>query len=154
MLVSASSYKLGPERSILYYCFTTAVLLLYFCFTTRSLIDINKTVKKHAEIVPSFIGAHAFSGCDSVPKLYGIGKKTVIKAFKDQNLSLSCLGGTATSLTNVYAESRKLISSCYGVKNVNNLSEVRFSMFFVPTIKLASGTVACSQDLRKWTCDR
>ena len=54
--------------------------------TTLSLININETAKKHAEIVPSLIGAHALSGCDSVPKLYGTGKKTVIKHLKDQNL--------------------------------------------------------------------
>ena len=97
--------------------------------TTRSVIDINETAKKHAKIVSSLIGAHALSGCDSVLKLYGIGKKTVIKHLKDQNLSLSSLGDTAASLANVYAESTKLISSCYGVKNVNNLSEVRFSVW-------------------------
>ena len=44
--------------------------------STQSLIEINKTAKKHAEIVPSLIGAHALSGCDSVSKLYGIGKKS------------------------------------------------------------------------------
>ena len=61
--------------------------------SSRSLIDINETAKKHAEIVPSHIAAHALSGCDSVPKLYGIGKKTIIKHLK-QNLSLTRLGDT------------------------------------------------------------
>ena len=92
--------------------------------TTWSLIDTDETAKKHVKIVPSLIGAHALSGCDSVPKLYGIGKKTVIEHLKDQNLSLSNLGDTAASLANVYAKSTKLISSCYGVKDANNLSEV------------------------------
>ena len=63
-----------------------------------------------------------------MPKLYGVGKKAVIKHLKDQNLSLSSLGDTAASLANVYAESTKLISSCYCAKNANNLSEVRFSV--------------------------
>ena len=54
--------------------------------TSRFLVDINETAKKHAKTVPSLIGAHALSGCDSVPKLCGIGKKTVIKHLKDQNL--------------------------------------------------------------------
>ena len=96
--------------------------------TTKLLIDINETAEKHAEIVRSLIGVHALSGCDSVPKLYGVGKKAVIKHLKDQNLSLSSLGDTAASLANVYAESTKLVSSCYGVKNANNLSEVRLSI--------------------------
>ena len=72
--------------------------------TSRSLIDINETAKKHAEILPSLIDAHALSGCDSVPELYGTGKKTVIKNLKDQNLSLSSLEDTAGSLANVYAK--------------------------------------------------
>ena len=79
--------------------------------TSRSLIDINETAKKHAEILSSLIDAHALSGCDSVQKLYGNGKRTVIKHLRDQNLSLSSLGDTAASLTNVYVKSTKLISS-------------------------------------------
>ena len=51
--------------------------------TSRFLIDINETAKKHAEILPSLIDARALSGCDSVPKLCGTGKKTVIKHLKD-----------------------------------------------------------------------
>ena len=55
--------------------------------TSRSLIDINDAAKKHAEIVPSLIGAHALSGYDSVSNLYGIGNNTVIRHIKDENLS-------------------------------------------------------------------
>ena len=108
--------------------------------TTRSLIHINETAKKHTKIVSSLIVAHALSGCDSVAKLYGIGKKTVIKRLKVENLSLSSLGDTAASLSDVYAESTKLISSCYGVKNANNLSEVRFSVWRKRTGKKLTST--------------
>ena len=108
--------------------------------TSRSLIDINEVAKKHAEIVPSLISAHALSGSDSVPKLYSIGNNIVIKHLKDQNLSLSSLGDTAVLLANVYAESIKLISSCYGVKNANSLSEVRFSVWGKRTRKKLTST--------------
>ena len=64
-----------------------------------------------------------------MPKLYGTGKKTVIKHLKDQNLSLSSLSDTAATFANVYAKSTKLISSYYGIKNTNKLSEVRFSVW-------------------------
>ena len=94
--------------------------------TSQSLIDINEIAKKDPEIISSPITANALSGFKSLPKLYGIGKITVIKHLKDQNLSLSSEGDTAASLANVYAESTKLFLSCYCVKNVNNLSEVRF----------------------------
>ena len=94
--------------------------------TSQSLIDINEIAKKDPEIISSPITANALSGFKSVPELYGIGKITVIKHLKDQNLPLSSEGDTAASLANVYVESAKLILSCYCVKNVNNLSEVRF----------------------------
>ena len=55
--------------------------------TTRSLIDINRTAKKHAKIVPSLIGAHELSGCDYVPKLYGIDKKTIINLISHRKLN-------------------------------------------------------------------
>ena len=44
--------------------------------TSQSLIGINEAAKKHAETL--LIGAHALSGSDSVPNLYGIRNKTVI----------------------------------------------------------------------------
>ena len=108
--------------------------------TSWSLIDINETDKKHAEILPSLIDARALSGCDFVPKLYGTGKKTAIKHL-DQNLSLPSLGDTAASLANVYAKSTKLISSNYGIKNTNNLSEVRFSIWGKRTGKKLTSTL-------------
>ena len=59
--------------------------------TSQSLIDINETTKKHAEIVPSRIGAHTPSVCDYIPDLSGVINKTVIKHLKHQNLSLPSL---------------------------------------------------------------
>ena len=56
--------------------------------TSRSLIDINETTKKTAEIFTSPVGVHALSGCDYILKLYGIVNKTVTKHLKNQNLSL------------------------------------------------------------------
>ena len=108
--------------------------------TTRSLIDIKKTAKKHGETVPWLIGVHALSSRDSVPKLYGIENKTVIKHLKNQNLSLPSLGDTAESLTNFYGKSTKLTSSSYGVKNMNNLSEVWFSFWGKRTGKKLTST--------------
>ena len=108
--------------------------------TNRDLIDINETVKKHTEILPKLIDARALSGCDSVPKLYGTGKKTVTKHLRDRNLSLSSLGDTATTLANAYDKNTKLISSYYGIKNTNNLSEVRFSVWGKRTGKKITST--------------
>ena len=116
VLLTVYVFQQGCESKVLMEAFDTS----------RSPIDINEASKKHTEIVPSLIRAHAVSSCDSVPKLYGIGNKTLIKHLKDQNLSLSSLGEDATSFATVYAASARLISSCYGVKNANSLSEVQF----------------------------
>ena len=101
---------------------------------------LMKAAKKHAEIFPSLIGDYGLSGCNSVSKLYGIGNKTAIKHLKYQNLSMSSLGDTAASMTNVYAESAKLISSCYGVRNTNSLSEVLFPLWGKRTGKKLKST--------------
>ena len=45
----------------------------------RSLIDIQKTVHQHKQIIHSLIPAHALSGCDTVAYLCGIGKDTALK---------------------------------------------------------------------------
>ena len=185
-------------------------VLMEDCNTSWSLIDINDTwwygsrslsssktfegvfivPVKHkvyvclcssTEVVSSPIDASAFSGCNSVPKLYGTEKKIAIKHLKDQILSLSCLEDAAASLANVYAKSTKFVSSCHGIKNKNNSSAVGssargkwtgnklthqphswcsylllqsssfYSISYMITIKLAFGTVVCSQNLRKRT---
>ena len=108
--------------------------------TSRSLTDFDETAKKHTEILLSLTDACALSGCNSMPKLYSTGKKAVIKYLKDQNLLLSSLEDTATSLGNVYAKSTQLISSYYGIKNMNNLSEVRFSVWGKRTRKKLTST--------------
>ena len=45
--------------------------------SNRNVIDIRKTAEKQKDVVPSFLRAHALSGCDSLPKLYDLGKKSV-----------------------------------------------------------------------------
>ena len=50
--------------------------------------SINEAVKKYKSVVPSILAAHALTGCDSVPKLYGIGKAEEINALKTVSLSV------------------------------------------------------------------
>ena len=95
--------------------------------SNRSVIDINEISRKNADIVSSLIAAHALSGCDSVPKLFGIGKKTVVKILK-QNISLTRLGNTNSPIKEIYEESSRLVAACYGVKNETSLSKVRFTV--------------------------
>lgn len=45
----------------------------------RPVIDIKATVDKHSAIVPQLLGAHALTGYDTVPQMFGIGKSTALK---------------------------------------------------------------------------
>ena len=40
----------------------------------RKVIDIQATVEKHHDIIPSILAGHALSGCDTVAACYGVGK--------------------------------------------------------------------------------
>ena len=144
------------------------VLIAKTFSTSRPLIDINETARKHAEILLSLIDTHAIFGCDSVPKLYGTGKKTVTKHLKDQNMSLSNLGDTAGSLQmfmpkvqnwfhHIMVSRIRINYLKYDSQFEENepyllLQRTSDSMSYVPTIKFASGTVAYSQILGKWAC--
>ena len=59
-------------------------------FTKSSLttISINKTVQMHKLIVPPILAGHALTRCDSVPKMYGIGKAKAINVLKPVSLSV------------------------------------------------------------------
>ena len=40
----------------------------------KTVISIRQTVEQDRDLVPSLIPLHALTGCDTVPKLYGIGR--------------------------------------------------------------------------------
>ena len=109
------SYRLKVESDILMESFNS----------NRSVINIIQSKNKHSSIMPSLIAAHALSGCDSVPRLFGIGKLTVLKHLK-QGILLTSLGDKESNIIDVYNDSGKFISACYGVKDEFNLSKVRY----------------------------
>ena len=61
----------------------TATVLMEATSEEWKVIDIGKTVVKHKDIVPFLIGGHALSGCDTVPQMFSIGKKTMLKKILD-----------------------------------------------------------------------
>ena len=71
----------------------------------RSQIDIKATVQEHQDIIPCLLGAHALSGCDTVPTYFGIGKGTVVKNLKAAPDSLTQLGCPGTPLSDVVDQS-------------------------------------------------
>lgn len=52
----------------------------------KSLICIRSSVQRNRSIMPSLLSAHAF-GCDTVPSMSGIGKKTILKAVSTHPLT-------------------------------------------------------------------
>ena len=82
----------------------------------RSQIDIKATVKEHKDIIPCLLGAHALSGCDTVPTYFGIGKAAVLKNLKADPDSLTLLGNLGSDFTSVVHQATRFIGKCYSSK--------------------------------------
>ena len=50
--------------------------------SSRNAVDINKTVGRKIDLIPSLLAAHALSGHDTTARYYGIAKGTVVKQLK------------------------------------------------------------------------
>ena len=48
-----------------------------------NIIDIGQGAIKHCDILANVLAGHALSGCDSVPQMFNIGKKTVFKKLSE-----------------------------------------------------------------------
>ena len=93
--------------------------------TSDSVIDISATVKKHSDIVPNILAAHAISGCDTVASIFGIGKPTVLKALRSSNISLASIGDLDSQIENVIDEGTSLFLRCYGQQKLTTMTEAR-----------------------------
>ena len=80
--------------------------------------SINEAIKKYKSVVPSILAAHALTGCDSVPKLYGIGKAEEINALKP--VSLSVFENPESSEAEEIHNSKRFIARSYGIDNKNS----------------------------------
>ena len=79
----------------------------------KSLTCIKSSVERNVSLMPSLLSAHAF-GCDSIPAMFGVGKKTVLKAIKKQPLLK--FGEISTSKSEYICEAKKIVAECYGGK--------------------------------------
>ena len=105
---------------------------------SRALININQTAKKHSDIMPSIIAAHALSGCDSVPKMHRIGKKTFKNVLK-KGYEFKSLGDINATEESILQESTKFVAACYGITlDEPGLSTARFSLWAKRTKKKLS----------------
>jgi len=79
------------------------------------LIGINKTVETHKGVIPSLIGLHALSGCDTVPMMFGIGKSKALKAVNE--VPLNFIGNKDSDIGYIIQEGFGFVAQCYGQSN-------------------------------------
>jgi len=89
----------------------------------RASVDIQASVKNCENIDPHLLAAHGLTGCDTVAKLHGIGKGTVIKKLKGGH-TLDRLGNLDSSVDEAVMEATKFIGGCCGSKSKDDLSEI------------------------------
>ena len=106
----------------------TCTLIMEATSSERVSVDIQAAVKKNKDIVPYLLAAHGLTGCDTVAKLHGIGKGTVINKLK-QGHTFKHLGDLHASLDEVMAEATKFIGACYGSKETDDLSQIRVDLW-------------------------
>ena len=104
----------------------------------RSRTDIKQTSHKHADIAKTLLAAHALSVCDTVASYHGIGKSKVIKTLKSR-MPLQLLGDTTAKMSDIFQESTKFVSSCYGFPNSSDMSSTRRIVW---ACKVARSTIA------------
>jgi len=99
----------------------------------RVVVDIDKPVEKHQNIIPEILAAHALSGCDTVACCFGIGKNTVLKVVRS-GISLSLLGHIDAPLPAVIEQTTLFMTACYGQK-CDTMSNARLTAWAAKTGK-------------------
>ena len=94
----------------------------------RAVISIRESVAKHGDIVDSLLAVHALSGCDTVPQMSRIGKKTALKVLRNK-VGLSSLGENDVPFETVINECCKFVTACYGVHKYTTISDARYLLW-------------------------
>ena len=109
----------------------------------RSIIDVEKTVDKHRDIVDEILPVHALSGCDTVAGCFGIGKGTAVKALRS-NCLLSLLGLLDSPIEAVISQATVFMSVCYGNYGYcESMSDTRFQVWATKLGKGTSSKLCC-----------
>ena len=84
----------------------------------KGIISIKETVEKNKSIVPSLTALHAISGCDSVPRMFGIGKAKALSVTRKKPLMF--IGKLEASKEDVIQEAKSFVSKVYGMKDLSS----------------------------------
>ena len=84
----------------------------------KSVISIKESVRKHVDVIPHILSMHALTGCDSVPMMFGIGKKKALCAIRKCPLLL--LGDNTAEEEKYIKECKNFVAACYNGKHINS----------------------------------
>ena len=87
---------------------------------SRKLISIKGTAEKHRASFFLLPAMRVLSGCDTVPKMCGIGKVTALKIITHNPLSF--LSNLQSTTSDVIQKAKQFVARCYGVKNCTKLT--------------------------------
>ena len=75
-------------------------------------------MEKHEDLIPSLIPLHSLSGCDTGPKMSGIGKAKAMSAAVKCPLQL--LGQENANIAKVIEEARQFVAQCCKMKETTS----------------------------------
>ena len=84
----------------------------------KDLISIQKTVENHTDIMPYLPACHILTGCDTVPKMFRIGKKKALTAVR--KIPLKKFMQRDSTKTEYMTEAKDFVASCYGCKRTSS----------------------------------
>ena len=90
----------------------------------RSPISIKKTAEKHGSVASSLPEMYALTGCDTVPKMFDIGKVSALNVL--QKNPLNDLGNLDALPAVTAEETNTFVARCYGAKNSVDMAEILF----------------------------
>ena len=96
---------------------------------SRSMIDINATVNQHRDIIPNLLAAHERTGCDTVAPYFGTGKSVALNVLRSGVHSLSSIGDTNCTLSDIMSQATPYILACYGQTKCMTMTEARQKMW-------------------------
>ena len=105
----------------------TVLVMMEATHEKRTVVDIGETVRRYPDLISSLPAMHALTGCDSVCRMRGIGKKTGIKVA--QKMMLYHMGDINSKSTDVFAEATKFVGMCYGITKGTDMSDKRYLLW-------------------------
>ena len=92
-----------------------------------NIIDVGQTAIKHYDILANVLAGDALSGCDSVPQMFNIGKKTVFKKLSE--FPLTKPGQQDVAMEDIMMECKQFVAACYGFPGENDMSVERYKVW-------------------------